>query len=100
MAGAPIATGYKNNATLLENIHSNYPNTQIRFIGNGTALYRQEIIDIFGTYALLPDPMPDTCSIQQIGLMGLTQWQQGNTGTEQLLPLYLKLHPAQQALNS
>ncbi len=69
---------------------------RVRFIGNGATLYRDKIMQVLGDRAYIPDPNPDYCSIETIGTVALKQWQQNMTGTQQLMPLYLKKHPAQQ----
>lgn len=87
--------GYKNIASLLTELHANMNGQKIRFIGNAVPLYRTEIENIFGHQAFIPDPVPHTCSIEQIGIMGFKQWQKNPLGVQQLLPLYLKKHPVQ-----
>jgi tRNA threonylcarbamoyladenosine biosynthesis protein TsaB len=65
-------------------------------VGNGVLLYRENIKQALGSKAILADPVSDYCSLETIGSMGYAQWQSGDTGTYQLLPLYLKQHPAEQ----
>lgn len=104
-----LETGYNNIFNFLTDISGTPPTTQnfttnleqispretIRFIGNGTELYKNAIQDTFGLNAYIPTILPLTCSITQIGLMGLKRWQQHDRLTCQLLPLYLKKHAAQ-----
>jgi tRNA threonylcarbamoyl adenosine modification protein YeaZ len=89
-----IFTGYKNIDQLLQELSKH--RESIRFIGNGVALYREKIKNIFGNYAYIPEPNPRYCSLEQIGKMGYAAWKQGNKGVQQLLPLYLKQHPVMQ----
>ncbi|HRN78233.1 MAG TPA: tRNA (adenosine(37)-N6)-threonylcarbamoyltransferase complex dimerization subunit type 1 TsaB [Candidatus Dependentiae bacterium] len=92
-----IETGYMKITELLKQIHNDYPNDFLRFIGNGTALYRDDILHMFGNNAYIPEHLPQTCSLKQIGTIGWQQWQQKKNISYQLLPLYLKKHAAQQA---
>lgn len=92
-----VATGYNPVAIVLDMLHDRYPGQTIRFIGNGTMLYRTNVLDKFLHYAYIPDPLPQTVSLEQVGLMGLSKWHKQEI-SDQLLPLYLKQHPAQIAL--
>lgn len=82
--------GYDNITRILEKIKSSMPDQPIRFLGNGAELHAQEIRATFGDNALIPDPLPQTCSVEQIGLMGLEKWKNQEGLVEQLFPLYLK----------
>lgn len=64
---------------------------KIQFLGNATANLCPIIDTLFADRAIIPQPIPDTCSVQQIGLMGYEQWQRNENVTNQLLPQYLKL---------
>lgn len=94
----PIKTGYMKITDLTKKLYTDYPNSPIRFIGNGIELYRNEINQTFGDNAYIPDPLPLTCSIHQVGKIGWKQWQEQTDLSYQLLPLYLKKHAAQQAI--
>ena len=59
-------------------------------------MYRALLQESFGNQAYIPDPLLQYCSVQQIGIMGLRNWQSKQGLAQQLLPLYLKKHPAQQ----
>ena len=89
----PTAKGYQHIDALLG--QCTRLSGTIRFIGNGVELYREKIQNLLGTQAYLPEPMPDYSSIEKIALLGYQQWQEGNRGSHQLLPLYLKKHPAE-----
>jgi len=82
--------GYGNIANILEKIKEIMPDQSIRFLGNGAHLYAQEIDAAFGNNATIPDPLPGTCTVQQIGLMGWEKWQEKTDLHYQLFPLYLK----------
>lgn len=83
--------GYENIDVFLEHLrHSIAEQDVVRFIGNGTQLYEQKIKNVFGEQAFIPDPLPQTCSVQQIAKMGLEKWQKKEGLSEELMPLYLK----------
>jgi tRNA threonylcarbamoyladenosine biosynthesis protein TsaB len=69
-----------------------YPhhNEKILFIGNGAEIHKSGILESYGSRAVFSDPMPETCTIQTIGLMGLKQWQKQENLSFQLQPIYLK----------
>ena len=94
----PVAKGYLPVDALLEQC-AKLPGT-IRFIGNGAQLYHEKIQNLLGDRAYLPEPVPDYCSIEKIAQLGHTLWQNGDRGSTQLLPLYLKKHPAEVRLTS
>jgi tRNA threonylcarbamoyladenosine biosynthesis protein TsaB len=82
--------GYKNIDIFLSELQALIPDQAIRFIGNGAELYHKEISAAFGPRAYIPTPMPQTASVQQIGIMGLHQWDKQENVTYELYPLYLK----------
>jgi len=93
--------GYKKIDALLAELHDKHPATPLYFFGNGAELYVRDIRYELSGRAVFADPMPQTCSIEQIGKMGLSLWakygQEINGGerektlpTQQLMPLYLK----------
>jgi len=99
--GGQRQKGYKKVDTLLAELHDRYPGTSLYFFGNGAELYVRDIRYELSGRAIFADPMPQTCSVEQIGKMGLNLWQQpgvadGEDGQkeapheQQLLPLYLK----------
>jgi len=85
-----LEKGYDNISRILEKIKNSMPETPIRFLGNGTELHAQAIKDTFGDNAIIPDPLPQTCTVKQIGLMGLEKWKKQEDLEHQLFPLYLK----------
>ncbi len=64
--------------------------TSILFLGNGAEIHKEAIANFCGKRANFLDPMPQTCSITHIGLLGLQQWQQQENLSFQLQPIYLK----------
>ena len=85
----PLQTGCKNIETFLEELKQQFPDQQLCFIGNGTALFQKEITDAFAANAFIPEPLPEYVSLSAIGTLATAQWEQRITST-QLLPLYLK----------
>lgn len=85
--------GYQNIDVLLEQIKETTANKTIRFLGNGTQLFQEKIVALFGKDAYIPKDIPSYCSIQAVGMLGLEKWNHGEKGCHQLLPLYLKKHP-------
>ena len=86
-----IQTGYKNIEVFLKEITQKHTNEKITLIGNGTELHKDMIRSIFDKKAILPEPMPQTCSIEQVGIEALQIWNSKDyKKTFQLTPLYLK----------
>lgn len=83
--------GYKPATALLHEIAQEYPNQDITFVGNGTTLHRVTIQEIFGSRAQIPDPLPEYCTLEQLGKHAYEQWCDG-TKQAQLQPLYIKPH--------
>ncbi len=86
----PLQTGYRNIYLLLQEISDQFPQNSVRFIGNAVSMYAQDIIKLLGSRAHIPTPLPEFCSLQTIGLIGLRNWQTQEKSTYQLQPLYLK----------
>ncbi len=84
-----LQTGCKNIEAFLVELKQQFPDQQLRFIGNGTALFQKEIIATFANNASIPEPLPEYVSLSEVGALALSDWQQRITST-QLLPLYLK----------
>jgi len=81
--------GYKNIKLLLEELKEQFNNQQIRFLGNGTTLFANEIKTIFNNNAFIPENIQQTCSIEQIAKTGYKKWKNKEI-LEQIVPLYLK----------
>lgn len=96
--GNTLQKGYMHINQLIETCHN--IDGLIRFIGNGATLYQKQIEQALGDQAYLPKPMPDYCSLEIIAHLGIQEWNTKSTGVEQLFPLYLKKHPAEQQLIS
>jgi len=82
--------GYQKIDTLLAELHDQYPATPLNFFGNGAELYVRDIRYQLSGRAIFADPMPQICSVTQIGKMGLALWHKKAPTAQQLLPLYLK----------
>ena len=91
---APLK-GYDNFNKFLLNLKQNYPSENIYFIGNAVDLYNENIKQVFGNYAIIPEIIPNMCSIKQIGILGLKKWQQNDFTSLPLLPVHLKKHPVE-----
>lgn len=85
-----IRTGCMNHMALLHELREQFPHQPIRFIGNGAQMYNHDIYIVLGSNGFIPNIVPQTCSINQIGLLGLEQWHEKESHSKQLLPLYLK----------
>jgi tRNA threonylcarbamoyladenosine biosynthesis protein TsaB len=86
-----LITGSANGEQFLREIAQSFANAQkIQFLGNAIAPNRALIDELFGNRAVIPEMIPATCSVQQIGLMGYEQWQRHENVTHQLMPHYLK----------
>ena len=64
------------------------------FIGNGVELYKPTIEQHFGTRAHIPELLPTIASLHSIGTAAYKKWQEKTDIAQQLMPLYLKSHPA------
>lgn len=84
--------GYENINTFLHGLKQNYPSENIFFIGNATQLYSENIKQVFGNCAIIPDVVPDMNSVKQIGILGLKKWERNDFITTPLLPAHLKKH--------
>ena len=82
--------GYMHIDNLLPIIQERYPENVICFIGNGTRLYKDKIVAFFHSQAYIPEPLPETASIEKIVRLGTDYWQQGLDLTSQITPIYLK----------
>lgn len=80
-------TGYCSINALLEQL-AEQPTT-FTFIGNGAELYRDRIEHVLGSRATISNPLPMLVSLNTIGQIALTQWQ-NNLTHKQLMPIYIK----------
>lgn len=88
-------TGYKKLETLVSEIAQDYPHEKFSFIGNGTMLYRNEIIENLKNNALISEEIPEICSLEYFSSLGLEQFENSTRSFDYLLPLYLKKHPVE-----
>ncbi len=81
----------------LENLllHIVKQNKAIKCVGNGALLYAQELMDAAPEKVFIPENNPETCSLESLTAMGFDLWEQGSYSFDQVVPLYLKNHPAQ-----
>jgi tRNA threonylcarbamoyl adenosine modification protein YeaZ len=70
--------------------YAGHSTTGIQFVGNGTALHKELIIETFGSRAVITNPIPEAPSIEAVGLMALAKWERQEGLAEQLMPIYLK----------
>jgi len=84
-----VRKGYENIVALLECIQNEFPHQQIRFIGQGVDIFKENILKTFQDYAHFPSPLPEAPSLNMLAQKAYHLWQKGKT-TQQLLPLYLK----------
>lgn len=82
--------GYDSITSVLLSLKEQLNDSTVRFIGNGASLYKKEILEIFGNDAYIPEPLPQTSSVEFILKQGLEQWHQKFNIYKQLEPLYLK----------
>ena len=84
-----ITISCKNIEVALKEISNTISYTPIRFIGNGTALHREAILEHFGSHAYIPEPLPLECSLIHIAYAAQRAWHH-NDFCYQLTPHYLK----------
>jgi tRNA threonylcarbamoyladenosine biosynthesis protein TsaB len=87
-----ITKGTEKASLLLATLMHRYPSETVRFIGNGVRLYSDAIQHVFSANIVLPEPLPDYCSLEFLGQKAYTQWQRAQNVTDQLLPIYLKAY--------
>ena len=77
-------------------IYSNFENTTIAFVGDGSKIYKDKIQDYFSNARFVDDGMNDLNSYS-LGLAGLVHYNE-NIDIGDVLPLYLKKPQAQRLL--
>lgn len=82
--------GYEYIDNLLPLLQQRYPANVIRFLGNGTELYREKIIAFFQKQAYIPEPIPQYCSLEKVMQLGSQQLEQKIGLIDQIDPLYYK----------
>lgn len=89
-------TTCKNITDLLTTLsHAYSDTTTIRFLGSAVSLHKDAIIACFGTRAFIPHPLPETCSITQIGITGYELWGKNEHVVTHITPHYLKMQQFQ-----
>ena len=92
-----IREGYKDALSLFNELHETIPSFEfIHFFGNGTALHKEQIEKIFGSYAVVNHPIPQMCSLGFLGYLGLAAFKSNEYEGGYLKPLHLKKHPVEQ----
>jgi len=66
-----------------------FENVPLRFLGNGTTLYKNKILAIFKN-VYIPDPLLEECSLQQLACMTYASYEAKKGLEKILLPHYLK----------
>ena len=82
-------TGWEFNGTFLLSLQKRFGMQPITFIGNGAALYREQIMNLF-PHAVILDPLAQTVSLAAVAAKTYELYQAGQGQLEPLLPLYLK----------
>ncbi len=76
--------------TLIIELVERFPHDPIQFVGNGTALHKDLIMQTFGARAIIHEPIVEVPAIETIAHMALEKWEKKEGLVEQLLPIYLK----------
>lgn len=74
-------------------IQEKFPCVSITFIGNGTLLHKELLLENLGTRAQFPQPIPEIASLVALAQQAYSAWQDNQT-TDTIMPLYLKQHSA------
>jgi len=82
--------GYKKIDLFLEELSAKAQGRSLIFMGNGVEVGRDLIQQKFSNQLIGSVPLLLTCSAEQVGRMGLHQWQNNPNRTSELFPLYLK----------
>ena len=87
-----LTTGWQEGTSFLKRLAQTHQTEPILFVGNGVPLFKDELVNLFGSYALTPDPLPLTPSLNAIAKMAYEKWEEDQKGVSKLVPLYLKSH--------
>ena len=82
-------TGWGFYATFLNEFQVKYPTASITFTGNGVAIHREAIMNLFPK-AVITHPLPEYVGLGTVAACALEQWHNGEQTSSPLLPLYLK----------
>lgn len=86
-----VEIGCSNYQTILKELHTKTNSQSVLFVGNGAAMYRNTIKEIFGNSAQFPNPLPSTVSITYLAHCASKQWKAQQNVVKQIEPLYLKI---------
>jgi tRNA threonylcarbamoyladenosine biosynthesis protein TsaB len=90
----PISIGVDNYMQVLQTIKEQFPHTPIQYIGNGTAMYRIDIEELFKDRARIAHDVPPFPSLQAIANQSLIQWHDKININQDIQPYYLKNYSA------
>lgn len=88
--GDKVQQGCKKAQLLITELAEQFEKTPLRFVGNGTELHKEFILNTFGPQALIHEPIAESPSIKTIAQMALEKWEREEGISDQLLPVYLK----------
>lgn len=84
-------------AILKSYIEDNFNNNTITFIGDGSKIFKSQIIDIFKDAKIANDNL-DFFNSYSLGICGFEKYMNGEYLDEEILPLYLKKPQAERLL--
>lgn len=90
-----IKKSYNKIDLFLKDLIQHYPSQKIRFIGNGTLIYKDLILDMCKEQAFIPEHIPALCSLEAIARIALHSFVTGQIKNGYLSPLHLKKHPVE-----
>jgi tRNA threonylcarbamoyl adenosine modification protein YeaZ len=90
-----IAKGYEKIEQFLLMLEEKYPSKQIRFVGQGTQLYKNMIVSEGKGNFIVSDDIPLLCSVNMIGKRAFEVFLTQKNKYEYLFPLHLKKHPVE-----
>lgn len=90
-----ISIGYKNITKFLKQLTEYPTGKKIYFVGRGTELYKNVILDTCNDLAVIPEIIPNLCSLHAIADKALEKFQHNKKGPGYLDPLHLKKHPVE-----
>jgi len=85
-----VEIGCLNGHAFLESLQEKHPATKIRFIGSGLTPYKDLIQKLFGSDAIIADPLPPQSSLPYLAQQAYNHWLNKQNITDQIIPLYLK----------
>lgn len=78
-------------------IEDNIANPNITFVGDGSKVFKAQIIEAFKEVNIADDSL-DILNSYNLGICGFNKYMNGETSYEEILPLYLKKPQAQRLL--